>query len=66
MCNQLARRTNDIKKNITGLQRYLEVLQKRTNVASDNKGMLLTEALEQNTKRMCALQVTNSDEVRAL
>mmetsp|Transcript_26207 Transcript_26207/g.32134 ORF Transcript_26207/g.32134 Transcript_26207/m.32134 type:complete len:845 (-) Transcript_26207:121-2655(-) len=66
MRNQLARRTNDIKKNITGLQRYLEVLRERTNVASDNKGMLLTEALEQNTKRMCALQVTNSDVVHAL
>ena len=66
MRNQLVRRTADIKKNIEGAQRYLDVLRERVNVASEGKMVLLSEGLEQNTKYLCTLQVSNSDTVHSL
>mmetsp|Transcript_33715 Transcript_33715/g.99340 ORF Transcript_33715/g.99340 Transcript_33715/m.99340 type:complete len:403 (-) Transcript_33715:1506-2714(-) len=66
MRNQLVRRTTDVKKNIEGAQRYLNVLRERANVASEGKMVQLSEGLEQNTKSLCALQVSNSDTVHSL
>ena len=66
MRNQLVRRTTDVKKNIEGAQRYLNVLRERANVASEGKMVQLSEGLEQNTKSLCALQVSNSDAVHSL
>lgn len=66
MREQLVRRTTDIKKNVISGQRYLNVLKERITVSSEGKMVLLCEALEQNTKKLCALQVTNSDTVHSL
>ena len=66
MRNQLVRRTTDVKKNIEGAQRYLNVLRERANVASEGKMVQLSEGLEQNTKSLCALQISNSDTVHSL
>ena len=66
MRDQLVRRTTDVKKNITGAQRFLDVLRERVNVASEGKMVQLSEALEQNTKNLCALQGSNSDTVHSL
>ena len=66
MRNQLVRRTTDVKKNVEGAQRYLNVLRERANVASEGKMVQLSEGLEQNTKSLCALQISNSDTVHSL
>lgn len=66
MKNQLVRRTTDVKKNIIGAQRILDVLRERVNVASESKTVQLSEALELNTKNLCALQASNSDTVHSL
>mmetsp|Transcript_45192 Transcript_45192/g.54796 ORF Transcript_45192/g.54796 Transcript_45192/m.54796 type:complete len:856 (+) Transcript_45192:187-2754(+) len=66
MRNQLVRRTTDVKKNIVSAQRYLDVIRERVNVASEGKMVRLSEASEENTKRLCALHVSNSDTVHSL
>lgn len=66
MRNQLIRRTTDVRKNIEGSQRHLNVLRERANVASEEQTHQLSEGLEQNTKSLCALQISNSDTVHAL
>jgi len=52
---QLLRRTNDLKKNIGGSSRYLEVLREQTHVVSEKKMFFLNEALELNTKKLIEL-----------
>ena len=66
MRNQLVRRTTDIRKNIEGAQRYLDVLRERANVASEGRAVQLSEGLEQNTENLCALQKSNADTVQSL
>jgi len=66
MRNQLVRRTTDVRKNISGAQRYLDVLRERVNVEAEGKMVQLSEGLEQNTKNLCSLQVSNSDTVHSL
>merc|ERR1711871_1548579 len=53
MRSQLLRRTTDLKKNIGGPSRYLDVLREMTHVVSENKMFSLNEALEINTKKLC-------------
>ena len=64
---QLARRTKDVKKNLHGAQRHLDVLRERVNVASEARTVQLRESsLEQNTKHLCELEASNSDTVHSL
>merc|ERR1711988_231079 len=49
----------DLKKNIGGASRYLEVLREMTHVASEEKMFALNQALELNTRRLCELHEAN-------
>lgn len=57
MRNQLLRRAVDLKKNIAGTIRFLDVLREMSSVVSESKMFLLNESVDLNTKRMCLLQV---------
>lgn len=56
MRNQLLRRAIDLKKNIAGTVRFLDVLREMSAVVSESKMFLLNESVELNTKTMCSLQ----------
>eukprot|EP00520_Triparma_pacifica_P005947 CAMPEP_0118636870 /NCGR_PEP_ID=MMETSP0785-20121206/2858_1 /TAXON_ID=91992 /ORGANISM="Bolidomonas pacifica, Strain CCMP 1866" /LENGTH=855 /DNA_ID=CAMNT_0006528035 /DNA_START=249 /DNA_END=2816 /DNA_ORIENTATION=+ len=66
MRSQLVRRTTDLKKNIAGSQRYLDVLRERAHVVSEGKMFELNENLESNTRKMCELQEHNSNAAHSL
>ena len=66
MRDQLVRRVNDVKKNLTASQRNLELLRERVEVETQNKSTQMSLELEKNTKQMCALQTSNGDAVRSL
>lgn len=57
MRSQLVRRTQDLKKNIAGASRFLEILREMSSVVSEIKMFYVNESLDLNTKKMCALQV---------
>lgn len=59
MRNQLVRRAMDLKKNIAGAHRFLDVLREMSAMVSESKMFLLNESVDLNTKRMCALQDSN-------
>ena len=59
MRNQLIRRAMDLKKNIAGSHRLLEVLREMSASVSESKLFLLNESVDLNTKRMCSLQESN-------
>lgn len=59
MRNQLIRRAMDLKKNIAGSHRFLDVLREMSASVSESKLFLLNESVDLNTKRMCALQESN-------
>merc|ERR1719502_2291150 len=59
MRSQLLRRTTDLKKNIGGSSRQLEVLREMTHVVSEEKMFDLNQSLELNTKRMIELHESN-------
>jgi WD repeat-containing protein 35 len=59
MRNQLVRRAMDLKKNIAGAHRFLDVLREMSSVVSESKMFLLNESVDLNTKKMCALQESN-------
>lgn len=56
MRNQLVRRAMDLKKNIGGAHKYLDVLREMSSVVSESKMFLLNESVDLNTKRLCTLQ----------
>jgi len=56
MRNQLLRRAIDLKKNISGISRNLDVLREMSGVVSESKMFLLNESLYLNTKQLCQLQ----------
>jgi WD repeat-containing protein 35 len=56
MRNQLVRRAMDLKKNISGNHRFLDVLREMSSAVSESKMFLLNESVDLNTKRMCQLQ----------
>jgi len=66
MRSQLVRRTTDLKKNIAGSQRYLDVLRERAHVVSEGKMFELNENLETNSKKLCQLQEYNSNAAHSL
>jgi WD repeat-containing protein 35 len=59
MRNQLIRRAMDLKKNIAGLHRYLDVLREMSSMVSESKIFHMNESVDTNTKRMCLLQDSN-------
>ena len=59
MRNQLLRRAIDLKKNISGTSRFLDVLREMSSVVSETKMFMLNESVDLNTKRMCLLQDSN-------
>lgn len=59
MRNQLVRRAMDLKKNLAGLHRFLDVLREMSAVVSESKLFTLNESVDLNTKRMCLLQDSN-------
>ena len=66
MRSQLVRRTTDLKKNIAGSQRYLDVLRERAHVVSEGKMFELNENLEANSRKLCNLQSYNSNTAHSL
>jgi len=63
---QLVRRTQDLKKNIAGASRFLEILREMSSVVSEIKMFYLNEALENNTNKMCVLQEANEKSCNSL
>lgn len=59
MRNQLVRRAVDLKKNIAGASRFLDVLREMSVVVSEHKMFMLNESVDMNTKKMCNLQYAN-------
>lgn len=59
MRNQLMRRAVDLKKNISGCHRFLDVLREMSAVVSESKMFKLNESVDLNTKRLCLLQDAN-------
>ncbi len=66
MRSQLMQRSADLKKNLGGAQRYLDVLREMSSVVSENKMFQLNECLEQNTKRLCTLQDSSKQSAKSL
>eukprot|EP01040_Poterioochromonas_malhamensis_P002335 gene2335-2481_t len=66
MRNQLIRRAMDLKKNIAGAHRFLDVLREMSAVVSESKMFLLNESVDLNTKKMCALQESNEKAAASL
>ena len=66
MRDQLVRRVNDVKKNLKASQRNLDLLRERVEVESHKKTIQMNLEIENNTKQLYALQVTNGDAVRSL
>jgi hypothetical protein len=59
MRNQLVRRAMDLKKNIGGSHKYLDVLREMSSAVAEAKMFHLNEAVDLNTKRLCTLQSNN-------
>jgi WD repeat-containing protein 35 len=66
MRNQLVRRAMDLKKNIAGCHRNLDVLREKSSAVSESKMFHLNEAVDLNTKKMCDLQESNEKSARSL
>lgn len=66
MRNQLIRRAMDLKKNIAGAHRFLDVLREMSSVVSEAKMFFLNESVELNTKKMCDLQHSNERAAQSL
>lgn len=59
MRNQLLRRAADLRKNIAGSHRFLDVLREMSAVVSESKMFRLNESVDLNTKTLCQLQESN-------
>jgi hypothetical protein len=66
MRNQLIRRAMDLKKNIAGAHRFLDVLREMSSVVSESKMFQLNESVDLNTKKMCDLQASNERSAQSL
>ena len=64
--DQLKRRVKDVKKNLAGSQKQLDLLRERVEAESQNNTASLSSELEKNTKQLCALQASNGDTARIL
>merc|ERR1740138_203751 len=63
MRSQLLRRTTDLKKNIGGASRYLEVLREMTGIVAEDRAYNLQRQLETHAKKNLELQ-ENSKQTR--
>ena len=59
MRNQLVRRAMDLKKNIGGSHKNLDVLREMSSAVAEAKMFYLNQAVDQNTKRLCGLASHN-------
>ena len=59
MRNQLVRRAVDLKKNIAGNHRFLDILREMSAVVTENKMFNLNQSVDLNTQRMCQLSDSN-------
>lgn len=66
MRNQLVRRAVDLKKNIAGSHRHLDVLREMSAMVSESRMFALNESVDMNTKRMCSLQVNTEKSATSL
>lgn len=66
MRNQLVRRAMDLKKNIGGSHKNLDVLREMSSAVAEAKMFNLNEAVDLNTKRLCALQHNNERSASSL
>eukprot|EP00903_Cladosiphon_okamuranus_P012290 g11524.t2 len=66
MRSQLLRRSADLKKNVSGSQKYLDVLREMSAVVSENKMFRLNESLELNTKKLCNLNESSAKSAKSL
>lgn len=66
MRNQLLRRAVDLKKNIGGNHKFLDVLREMSSVVSESKLFKLNESVDLNTKKLCILQDANERTCGAL
>ena len=63
MRSQLLRRTTDLKKNVGGASRYLEVLREMTGIVAEDRAYNLQRQLETHAKKNLELQ-ENSKQTR--
>ena len=59
MRNQLVRRAVDLKKNIAGNHRFLDILREMSAVVTGNKMFQLHQSVDLNTQRLCQLADSN-------
>jgi WD repeat-containing protein 35 len=59
MRNQLVRRAVDLKKNISGNHRFLDILREMSSVVTENKMFKLNQSVDLNTQRLCQLSDSN-------
>ena len=59
MRNQLVRRAVDLKKNIAGNHRFLDILREMSAVVTGNKMFQLHQSVDLNTQRLCQLSDSN-------
>lgn len=59
MRNQLVRRAVDLKKNISGNHRFLDILREMSAVVTGNKMFQLHQSVDLNTQRLCQLSDSN-------
>ncbi|KAJ1457473.1 hypothetical protein M885DRAFT_515039 [Pelagophyceae sp. CCMP2097] len=59
MRSQLLRRTTDLKKNVGGAGRYLEVLREMTSVVTEDRSFALQQSIAENGRRLIDLQGAN-------
>jgi len=66
MRNQLVRRAVDLKKNIAGSHRQLDVLREMSAMVSESRMFTLNENVDLNTRKMCELQVNSEKAATSL
>jgi len=66
MRSQLVRRSTDVKKNVEGSKRYLDMLQKRADTAAEAKLEQLNQTLHQNAKALVAIRTSHEETISTL
>jgi hypothetical protein len=61
MRSQLIRRSSDVKKLVEGSKKYLDVLQNRVSAVADDKLGELNDKLDNNTKSLEKMNITNKE-----
>ena len=66
MRSQLIRRSHDLKKLVEGSKKHLKILQKRITAVADDKLTTLSDKLEQNTKSLETINVSNRETAHSI